>query len=363
MTIAPPEGAPAIDQSAEPWMPNGFPPPSFVVEVERTTTFAAGKGRWLAAAAILGAVLLIAGLLLIARSGDDDRTDLATSGSTTSTVAAAPGPFTPSQVDPTQGDPSANTTPTILVDPNATTAPAAPGATTTVVAAPPVPGAPPPPPPGVLEAPGGITLPTAFTNRPPVSGSATLRNTGPTALTYGSEVGTGIAVTPPTGTIEPGASAALTVTFTPGGLPETEPGKAYVGRVVFNGSGGTRTMEVRTVIARPPTISSARQDGKYVVRVLDNQAPCEGGRWLVRANVADQPAGVRDVTVFISSNGGTPVGTPMTRRFGTATAGIWELEQPPTTRDAGLRITSIKAVDNHGAEAEVKPNELVCPAP
>ena len=362
MTIAPPEGAPAIDQSAEPWMPNGFPPPSFVVEVERTTTFAAGKGRWLAAAAILGAVLLIAGLLLIARSGDDDRTDLATSGSTTSTVAAAPGPFTPSQVDPTQGDPSANTTPTILVDPNATTAPAAPGATTTVVAAPPVPGAPPPPPPGVLEAPGGITLPTAFTNRPPVSGSATIRNTGPTALTYGSEVGTGIAVNPPTGTIEPGASAALTVTFTPGGLPETEPGKAYVGRVVFNGSGGTRTMEVRTVIARPPTIAPTTQDGKYVYRVF--KEPCQpDGRWAVRANVSDQPAGIRNVSVFISTKGGTPVAFPMVLETGSTTSGFWRLDRERADPADSLRITSIQAVDNHGAAAEVKPNELVCPPP
>ena len=354
MTIAPPPEITTTDPSTEQWLPNGFPPPSFVVETERTSTFA-GRGRWLAAAALLGVVLLIAGLLLIARS-DPDRTALRTDATTTSTTTAEAAPV-PS-VSPTEGDP--NATAPAIVDPTATAPPAA-GATTTVAA--PVPGAPPPPPPGVLEAPGGITLAPAFTNRPPVAGSLTLRNSGPTPLSFGSDVGqnTGFSVSPASGTIAPGATQPITVTFTPGNLPETEVGKAYVGRIVFNGSGGSRTVEVRTVVAKPPTIKPVGQGDKYVVSSRTNSTPCEGVAWLVRANVADTPAGVRNVTAFISSNGGPAEGTPMARKFGSDTAGIWELERPPATKEQGLRITRIVAVDNHRAEAEVRPDELVCP--
>lgn len=357
MTIAPPSEAPTTDPSTEQWLPNGFPPPSFVVETERTSTFA-GRGRWLAAAALLGVVLLVAGLLLIARS-EPDRTALRTDASTTSTSVGEAAVFPSSSIPPAEGDPNATIQPGVVVDPNATTAPPAAGATTTTAA--PAPGAPPPPPPGVLEAPGGITLPTAFTNRPPVSGSITLRNSGPTELNFGSEVGTGIAVNPASGTIAPGATQAVAVTFTPGNLPETELGKAYVGRIVFNGSGGSRTVEVRTVVAKPPTIAPVGQGDKYVQSVFKQRCQ-DDGRWAVRANVADSPAGVRNVTVFISSNGGTAEGSPMTRNFGTANAGIWELERPAAKKEDGLRVTRIVAVDNHGAEAEVKPDELVCPA-
>ena len=351
MTIAPPPEIATTDPSTEQWLPNGFPPPSFVVETERTSTFA-GRGRWLAAAALLGVVLLIAGLLLIARS-DPDRTALRTDATTTSTRPAEAAPV-PSLVLPTEGDP--NATAPAVVDPTATAPPAA-GASTTVAA--PVPGAPPPPPPRVLEAPGGITLATAFTNRPPVSGSLTLRNSGPTPLNFGSDVGqnTGFSVSPASGTIAPGATQPITVTFTPGNLPETEPGKAYVGRIVFNGSGGSRTVEVRTVVAKPPTIASTRQDGNFVVTELSNQTPCQG-KWSVRARVADQPAGVRNVTAFISEGVGTPRGTPMVLEFGDATAGTWKIDRPAAA-GKDFKITSIKAVDRHGAEAEVEPNEVV----
>lgn len=341
-----------IDQATEPWMPNGFPPPSFVVEAERASALA-GRGRWLAAAAILGALLLIAGILLIARSGDDGKTQLATDASTTTTQAEA-APVVP----PVEGPQSAVTLP-----PGATTdstaLPVGPGAaTTTTVAAAPVPGAPPPPPPGVLEAPGGITLPTAFTNRPPVSGQVTLRNSGPTALNFGSEAGTGLAVSPASGSIAPGAAATVNVTFTPGNLPETRVGEAYIGRIVFNGTGGSRTLEVRTVVAKPPTITPTVPNGPYVQPVLSNKGPCDGGTWAVRAVVADQPAGVRDVTAFISERGAPPKGEPMVLE----PRGTWALQRQPVTRDDALRIARIEAADNHGARAVVEPNEAVCRA-
>lgn len=340
-----------IDQATEPWMPNGFPPPSFVVEAERASALA-GRGRWLAAAAILGALLLIAGILLIARSGDDGKTQLATDASTTTTQAEA-APVVP----PVEGPQSAVTLP-----PGATTdstaLPVGPGAATTTVAAAPVPGAPPPPPPGVLEAPGGITLLTAFTNRPPVSDEVTLRNSGPTALNFGSEAGTGLTVSPASGSIGPGAAATVNVTFTPGNLPETRVGEAYIGRIVFNGSGGSRTMEVRTVVAKPPTITPTVPNGPYVQPVLSNKGPCDGGTWAIRAVVADQPAGVRDVTAFISERGAPPKGEPMVLE----PRGTWALQRQPVTKEQALRIARIEAADNHGARAVVEPKELVCPA-
>ena len=63
-----PDGTIALPPGAEPWLPNGFPPPSFVVEEERTRRV--GPFVWVAAAVVL-ALLLIAAVLF-AISGDDD---------------------------------------------------------------------------------------------------------------------------------------------------------------------------------------------------------------------------------------------------------------------------------------------------
>ena len=352
MTIAPPEEGLAVDQSAEPWMPNGFPPPSFVVEAERTTTFAGGRGRWLAAAAILGAVLLIAGLLLIARSGDGDRTDLATSGSTTSTVAPAPG-FTPSQVDPTQGDPSANTTPTIIVDPNATTAPAA-GATTTVVAAP-VPGAPPPPPPGVLTpAATSVTLPTAFNPRPS-TGTIELRNTGPSPLEFTTQTSTGLTATPATGAILPGASTTVTLTLNGAGIREGE----YNGSVAFGGSGGTRSVQVRSVVANAPNINPA-VGGRYAypepgqTGCINPSQPTP--KWRIRAAITDSSR-LDSVTARVN---GTDFNMTEEKRADGKGTGIWSVTLDPLQPGTEVKFT-IRAVDALRAEATTPEEVFRCP--
>ncbi len=56
----------------EPWLANGFPPPSFVVETERIAVGGAApplQSRLLLGGVILGAILLISGLILLARGG------------------------------------------------------------------------------------------------------------------------------------------------------------------------------------------------------------------------------------------------------------------------------------------------------
>lgn len=78
----------------ERWLPNGFPPPSFVVETERVAISDESpplQNRLLVGGAILGAVLLVLGLVLMASSGGDggdDDTALRTAPSTgpTSTI-------------------------------------------------------------------------------------------------------------------------------------------------------------------------------------------------------------------------------------------------------------------------------------
>ncbi len=69
----------------EPWLANGFPPPSFVVETERVAVGGAGpplQNRLLVGGAILGAVLLITGLILMVRSGGGGETALNTAPDT-----------------------------------------------------------------------------------------------------------------------------------------------------------------------------------------------------------------------------------------------------------------------------------------
>jgi len=93
-------------------MPNGFPPPSFRVETERTGVFTTARNRWLAAAALLGALLLMAGLLAIA-GGGDDKTALKTSpGSTAPPDTEVTFPPSP-DIDPLAGNFDAITVPTL----------------------------------------------------------------------------------------------------------------------------------------------------------------------------------------------------------------------------------------------------------
>ncbi|MEO5680308.1 MAG: hypothetical protein ABIS47_11635 [Acidimicrobiales bacterium] len=349
----------SIPQASEPWMPNGFPPPSFVVETERTSrvsTLGPRRGRWLAAAAILGVLLLIAGILAIARSGDDSKR-LATSG-TTSSTALDPLASPDSSIDPAVSLPDAGTSPSISVDPNATLPPVG-GATTPSTAAPAAAVTAPPPPPGILTAIGNpVTIPTAYLGKP-ASGTVVLKNTGPTGLDFNSQTSTGLAASPAGGSLAPNATATVTLTLTADGSGLAE--GAYSGRVVFGGSGGSATVDVKGKVAYPPTINPV-QRGRYVVFPPDPaNGPCRMP-WDVRAAVSDS-SGLKTVVALISRNSMPAVAFPMKQDDTKA----WILvdkqppdgpANPPTTK---IRI---RATDNLGAEAVSDPEEaLTCNAP
>ncbi len=78
------------EPDTEPWMPNGFPPPSFVVGKQRVSTVVSSRSRWILVAALVGVVLLVAGLLQLAQGGSD-RTALKTGASTTFPADVDPG--------------------------------------------------------------------------------------------------------------------------------------------------------------------------------------------------------------------------------------------------------------------------------
>ena len=76
------------DPGLEPWLVNGFPPPSFVVETERVTVGAGGpplESRLLIGGAVLGVVLLLFGLILMAQGGGGGETALNTAPETVPT--------------------------------------------------------------------------------------------------------------------------------------------------------------------------------------------------------------------------------------------------------------------------------------
>ena len=108
------------DPDAEPWLPNGFPPPSFVVEPEGRLSMA--RGRSLAAAILLAAVLLVAGILFV--TDGDDGTALKSGSTTTGPSGGITGfgdRVLPSSrdMDPTTGGVEATTPPSFRQDGNA----------------------------------------------------------------------------------------------------------------------------------------------------------------------------------------------------------------------------------------------------
>lgn len=236
-------------QGSEPWKPNGFPPPSFVVETERTGTFVGPRGRWLAAAAILGAVLLIAGIVLIANQGDDNNTALNTGSSTT-----AVGDTSPTFPSTTALDPTA-TLPNATVPPGGDPGITAPGATATTAG--PVTTAAP----GPTAAPGVLTptrssVPIARIDASVGNGEGTdtvgLKNTGASPLTFKARSNVGaLTANPSDGTIAPNETAVVTV--------KVEGKKAAEGtlngELRFESNGTSKLVTVTTTVGRPPTIT------------------------------------------------------------------------------------------------------------
>lgn len=279
-------------------MPNGFPPSSFVVETERSTTFASARGRWLAAAAILGALLLITGILLIAR--DDGKTDVATSSTTTTVFGDTTPTFSASTLlDPAVRLPEATTIPgggAVPVDPGVGTVPGG-GA-----------GAP-----GGAPAPGGgpgagalstsatsVALGRADSGVGPATAKLILNNTGGSPLSYttSSEFPGSLTVSPGSGNIGAGAGAEVTITLD--GAKAGEGG--FTGALGFTANGATRKVIVTATVVHPPTIfddagstcpdgapSCSKQIQLVEVPLPPNATACNSD-WRYRVRIADESA-------------------------------------------------------------------------
>lgn len=346
-----------MQPEAEAWMPNGFPPPSFVVETQRVSTFSTARGRWLAAAALLGAVLLLAGILMIAKGGDDTAVKTGPGTTVPSDDAATFPPST--ALDPTATGAEATTGPTLPVGPNASVPGGAGGPRTTAAApgpAAPGPAGPAPPgaAPGVLEAPGNATIPTVFTAKGTSSGTIGLKNTGQGPLSYTSRATAGLSAKPGSGSIASGASVTVTLTLDGNGLAE---GDYKGGSIIFEGSGGVKTVQVTSKVAKPPTITSAGDRGGSYVDVDPPKTPCNGP-WRVKARVEDSSK-VTSVSVSVSVGPAAGNSFGMTRESGDERAGIWVLgNQGQLTPGSGIKLT-FKAVDELGAEASPAPYEEI----
>lgn len=334
-----------IKSNPDQWLPNGFPPPSFVVEIERVSTFSTARGRWLVAAALLGALLLLIGVLLIAQGGDD-QTALNT-GTSTTLVGNAPifaSSTTTLPATEEGGDPTVPTLPPGdgTTGPTTTSGATTSSSTATTVA------------PGVLAAdPAGVELSTTFAGKP---GTATVKvsNTGKGTLAFTSKVSTSLTVAPSSGSIAPGANVTVTISLDGDKLPEG----TYNGSVLFEG-GGTKTVQVRGKVAKPPTINTA-SGGKFAT-APPGQTPCTAA-WSIRANIADSSkvAGVK--VRFTTTEPATETGMNKEPTVDADGRGTWVLAQPKV--DAGKSVKFvIVARDEFGAEAVTDPAETVtCPA-
>ena len=236
------------------WTANGFPPRSFPPEVPGTPAAAPPQGpppngvvtappvadpagprrsRWLAPLAVLiAALLLAAGLLIASRSDDDD--EVATGTSTTAADTTAPAFEEPT----TSVAPPSSLEPVIP-----TTAPFEPST------------APSTGPPAVLETSlTALTIPNADTTAAPQTGRLTLSNRGGSVLTYTVQPSTALLVASPArGTIPPGGSTDITVTLD-GSRAATVEGP-FNGTLSISGTGGTKVVQVTSLIGRPPLVA------------------------------------------------------------------------------------------------------------
>lgn len=348
-------------QGSEPWMPNGFPPPSFVVETERTRGLAGPRGRWLAAAAILGAILLIAGVVLIANQGDD-QTALNT-GATSSTLGGT-GPTFPNTgtLDPTATSLEATTVPG---GGGGTTVP---GASTT--AGPTTTAGRPAAGPGVLEASTAtVTLPTAA----PFVGKVTLKNAGASPLTYStrSNLPSILTVDRSNGTIAPGASTEVTITLDGSKAPEG----SVPGKLAFDSNGGNKVVDVVAKIARPPVINenvgepcgtASRTCSKQIKVVTQGANPCTG-RWQYSVTVSDESGQLKSVKADAARKKGTETTNvdadlKIDGRL-SGPAGKWQSDVfDPILAGSTLTFT-LEAIDTFDAAGRSDPptREIVCP--
>ena len=358
----------AAAQGPDQWMPNGFPPPSFVVETERTSTFAGARGRWLAAAAILGALLLIAGVLLIA--GQDDGKTALTAGTTT-TAFGDTTPTSPTSVlDPAASLPAATTLPggdpgtTIAGGVTTPTTSGGGGGTGTTAAPPPATS-------GTLADNSTLAIPKFDSAAGPGRAALVLKNTGNGSLAFTSQSNfTGLTVTPATGNIGAGAQVEVVVALNGAAAAEGP----FSGVVSFGGTGGTQRVTVTSEVARLPVLTenadavrqcpaeNAPAPAVPCSKLIDTLAeepgagPCTKP-WVFKVNVSDE-SGLNSVIATLNN---TPLktGNPASP---SGPSGVWQSDQQ-TPLAAGEHKFTIEAIDRFGNSRRTNERRIVCPAP
>lgn len=381
MTAAPP--------AAETWMPNGFPPPSFVVETERSTrfagtTFASHRGRWLAAAAILGALLLITGILLIAR--DDPETDVATSASTTTTAFGDTTPTFPAStaLDPTATIPDANTVPGggagVPVDPGVGTVPSNGGgaAGAGAPASAPTGGSGPSAAQGAIVAePSTVNVPTIDATDPARARQGTkltLRNTGGTSVNFRTVSGYGgLSASPSTGNIPAGGSLPVDILLDGTNAAEGNPFSAQI-RFAESPQIGT-TVTVNAIVRRPPSLAGAgnptplncptqpRNDCSNQVLRTPGKSACEA-EWRIKVAASD-PAGLKPVTAQITTGATTKTVTLSPESPDRTDSPFWISAPEPAVKGSSTTpVTTtftVTATDNLGASTTGATQTIACP--
>jgi hypothetical protein len=274
-------------------MDNGFPPRTFPAEAVRAGT-AGGPGApglgavppgpprrrrrpWIAVGAVLIALLLVAAGLALANRDDDDGADLAADGTTT-TIAAIDTSV------PTFDTTTSLETTTTSVEPVTTTV--APEVPATTVAA------------GVLETSvPTLAIPRVNAATGPQSARLTLRNTGPGPLAYTTQSTLpGLSARPARGTIAAGGMTELTVSLDGSRVRAEGP---FTGTLTIGGTGGVKTVQVTSVVGRPPTINDdvgepcatpgvpCSRQIKLAPPVLLTSSPCTNP-WAFSVRVSDQ---------------------------------------------------------------------------
>lgn len=273
------DGVVMLPPGAEPWLPTGFPPPSFVVTDERTTN----RGLIFGVAAVALALVLLAGLLYLLVNNKGE-TSVATE--TTTTLPAVIGDPTTSSSAP------AATTSTLPggTIPVATTG-TAPTVPRPVVPGTVSPGTPPRNSPGTSPGARPGTSPGTAGTRPAASPAnvsapavvdfgrssseqpATLRNTGGSSASFTTTTGgSAVTVSPASGTIPAGGSTTVRIRINRGSFPE---GPINT-QVAFNTTAGGKVTDLRGTIARPPSITASIAGNKCT------------GQWQLRADVSDE---------------------------------------------------------------------------
>jgi len=307
-------------------------------------------------AALLVALLLLAGGLVLARR-DNGGARLSTGASTSSSVLDSFGPATDpstSVVDTLSSiDPVNTPSPTTATGSGTGTGTGAPGSTPPGTAGP-----------GVLEpAVATVALPRTDATAGASAAPLTLRNTGASDLTYGTQSSSlGLSASPARGTIAPGASVDVTVTLDASRLAIEGP---FTGTLTFDGTGGAKSVQVQSTVGRPPEILDSAGQACAPSPTCSRQITLEPSStpnpticntpWAYSVVIRDmsQIQSARVIARFGTANADTPLIRKTPEVFASNVFG-------PLPGGVVLRF-AMEAVDQFGFGRRLPEQSVVCP--